>query len=301
MAITLSLPSQTTERRVGLEAWMERVLDKAQVIGEDWDSDGVHDLRTALRRCRTMADALSDVNPDSGWHKLKKESTDLLHTLGALRDTQVEQGWVRQLGQPKDPIRQHLLKQLARQEKTHQKAAKRALDEFDRKQWKKLLKKLCDKAQFFPPESVVFQRLALVKLNEAVELYRKARKTRSAVALHTLRKGIKRFRYIVENFLPQRYEVWSADLRHVQDLLGEVHDLDVLLREIVRRKAELAPTVVPIWRKQIHAARKLRLDEFWLKTSKRDSVWLVWRAGFQWAHTLQLASASEPRNAYSAS
>ncbi|MGH9683376.1 MAG: CHAD domain-containing protein [Candidatus Acidiferrales bacterium] len=301
MATTFNLPSETVEERVGLEAWMERALDKVEIVGEDWNSDGVHDLRTTLRRCRTMADALNEVNPDSGWHKLKKESADLFHTLGALRDTQVEQNWVKQLGQAKDPIRKHLLKQLAQQEKKHRKAAKRALDEFDPKRWKKLLKKLRDKARFFPPESVVFQRLALVKLNEAVALYQKARKTRSAVALHTLRKGIKRFRYIVENFLPQRYEVWSADLKHLQDLLGEVHDLDVLRREIVRRKAELAQPCVPVWRNKIRDARKLRLDEFRMETSKRDSLWLMWRAGFRWAHTLQLARAPEPRSAYSAS
>ena len=44
---------------------------------------------------------------------------------------------------------------------------------------------------------------------------------------HRLRIAIKRFRYIVENFLPLQHAAWSDDLKQVQDLLGEVHDLDV--------------------------------------------------------------------------
>ena len=45
---------------------------------------------------------------------------------------------------------------------------------------------------------------------------------------HRLRITIKRFRYIVENFLPLQHAAWSDDLKHIQDLLGDVHDLDVL-------------------------------------------------------------------------
>ena len=53
---------------------MKRVLDVADKIRPEWDSDDVHDLRVALRRSRTMAEALSEVNPAPGWRKLKKAS-----------------------------------------------------------------------------------------------------------------------------------------------------------------------------------------------------------------------------------
>ena len=53
-------------------------------------------------------------------------------------------------------------------------------------------------------------------------------RNRSQAAFHSLRIGIKRFRYIVENFLPAEHKAWGNDLKEMQDVLGEVHDLDVL-------------------------------------------------------------------------
>src|SRR5579863_4044539 len=60
--------------RAGLDLWMDRVLERADKVPPDWNADDVHDLRTALRRCRTMADALEQVNPAPGWRKLKHGS-----------------------------------------------------------------------------------------------------------------------------------------------------------------------------------------------------------------------------------
>src|ERR1700721_3728133 len=92
---------------------MNRVSEVADKVGDDWNSDGVHDLRVALRRCRTMADALSEVNPSPSWKKLKKSTRDLFQALGELRDTQVAKQWVKKLGGAKDPVRRSLLKVLA--------------------------------------------------------------------------------------------------------------------------------------------------------------------------------------------
>ena len=149
---------------------MSRVLETVDDVRDDWEPDKVHDLRVALRRCRTMADALSEVNPTPGWRKLKKSTRDLFQALGDLRDTQVEREWTKKLGAASDPLRKHLLRVLARQEAKHREVAAKALDEFDRKDWKKWSKKLPAKAEFFPVESVVFQRLAVTRLNNAVAL-----------------------------------------------------------------------------------------------------------------------------------
>ena len=297
MAQTITLPTPGNGKKLGFEVWMSRVLENADKAGRDWDADDVHDLRVALRRCRTMAEALDEVNPCPGWRKLRKASRDLFHTLGELRDTQVERGWLKRLGPSGDPVRNHMLRLLAAQEKVQRTSAAKALEAFDRKDWKKLARKLAPKAQYFPPESVVFQRLALARLNAAADLFQKARKSRSTVAWHRLRIGIKHFRYVVENFLPHRSEVWADDLRRMQDLLGDVHDMDVLRVKIRRSSARLGAAALAQWNERIEAKRKTCLEEFLQLSAGPNSPWLTWRAGFQWGHALVAASAPVRRTA----
>lgn len=276
---------------------MDRVLERAGGVRRNWDADGVHDLRVAVRRCRTMAEALSEVNPGPGWRKLKRATRDIFHALGDLRDTQVELAYVKKLGTPGDLLRKHMLRHLGRQEKQHRETAERALARFDRKDWKKLTRKLNSKSRFFPVDSVVFQRLALTRLNAAVELYQQARRRRSSVAWHRLRIELKQFRYLVENFLPQRYEVWAEDLKRMQDLLGDVHDLDVLRSDVRRISAQLKPAIASAWPEKIDRERKSTLHEFLARTAGPESPWLTWRAGFYWEHALVPRPQAQRRTA----
>ena len=272
---------------------MERVLEKAERVRRDWDAGEVHDLRVALRRCRTMAETLKEVNPGPGWRKVKKSSRKLFHALGELRNTQVEREWLKKLGTPGDPVRKRMLRVFSAQEKKDRKAAEEALDAFDSKSWRRWSKKLESKSHFFPIESVVYQRIALERLNEAVELHQKARKRSSPTAWHRVRIGIKGFRYVVENFLPSRYEVWAGEMKKLQDLLGEVHDLDVLRMDLQKEISKLDTTQAAEWITRIEAARKTRLDEFRAITASKESPWIVWRAGFNWGHVLKSAAAPE--------
>ena len=296
MAQTVSsLKSTSTD--IGFELWAESILERATQAGRNWDADAVHDLRVALRRCRSMAEALDEVNPSPAWRKLKKSSRELFHALGDLRDVQVECGWIKKLAPSGDPVRRRMLTLLAVQERTNRAKAERALDAFDRKGWKKLTRKLAPKAQFFPLESVVFQRLALARLNTAADLFQKARKSRSTVAWHRLRIGVKNFRYLVENFLPQRCDAWCDDLRRMQDLLGEVHDMDVLRAKVRRLSLKSRPAVAARWNERIDAKRKACLEEFLQLSAGPSSPWLTWRAGFQWGHALVAASIPQRRTA----
>lgn len=280
MALTISLPSGLTAKCVGLEVWMDRAVERARKVAPGWRDDDVHDLRVALRRCRTMADALREVNPGPGWRKLRKSTRDLFRVLGDLRDAQVERGWIKRLSEPGDPGRKYMLRLLGRQGKRHRKAAAEALDAFDAKQWRSLARKLAPKAHFFPLESVVFQRLALAKLNEAAALHRRALRKPSMAAWHEVRIGLKEFRYIVENFLPQRYELWSASLKEAQDLLGDAHDLDVLESEIRRNTEEIGEAASAQWCEKIAAERNRHLAKYLAAAENSYSIWEKWRTGF---------------------
>jgi CHAD domain-containing protein len=95
---------------------MERVLEECDRASVEFGADPVHDLRVALRRCRSMADGLRVMDPDPSWKEMKKAGRQLFRELGELRDAQVMEEWVRSLGNPDDPVAIALLQFLAGRE-----------------------------------------------------------------------------------------------------------------------------------------------------------------------------------------
>jgi CHAD domain-containing protein len=297
MALAFPAPPNDSSRNVGLQVWMDRVAERAEKVRESWDADAVHDLRVALRRTRTIAEASSEVNPAAGWRKLKRSTREMFHDLGSLRDTQVQYALVKKLAPASDPLRRQIVTALSLSEKKQRRSAEHALDNFDRKDWKKLTKKLAAKARFFPLNSVVYQRLALGRLETAAKLLQEARRRRSATAWHRLRIAIKSFRYLVENFLPQRYDAWEDDLKQMQDLLGDVHDFDVLRQQVRRTAGKTKPELAAQWMETIDRERKAQLRKFLGKSSGPQSPWLAWRAAFRWGHTVVARPEPQRRTA----
>ena len=297
MSQTTSLETVAANTGVGLAAWMERALTRADRAAENWDAKSVHDLRVALRRCRAMAEALSEVNPDSGWRKIKKSTRPLFHALGRLRDTHVEREWVKKLAPPREPVRSRLLRVLSRRERVQQENARDALDDFSAKEWKRLSRKLERKAGLFPLESIVFQRVAVARLQQASELLSRARKRRSVAAWHRARIGLKHFRYVAENFLPRKYEPWAADVKRLQDLLGQVHDLDVLRADLRRSGAELPSDSIATWLDKIEAERKVLIAEILANTTGEGSLLHKWQSGLEIAHMISVAPQLTRRSA----
>jgi len=188
---------------------------------------------------------------------------------------------------PGDAAANALLQILRGREIEQKHEAHGALDEFDRKQWRQWSKSLPLRAARIRPGSAVFKHLALERWTAARELHTRAMRNRSQIAFHTLRIGIKRFRYIVENFLPVEHKAWSNDLKHMQDLLGEVHDLDVLWA------TALACHIFPDeesrknWHARIAEERTKRIEEYRERTVGPDSLWNVWRAGLPQGKQIQ--------------
>src|SRR5450631_773430 len=264
------------ETKSGLGYWAERVLEEAEKAGEDFASDPVHDLRVAIRRCRSLADGFLSVDPDPAWRQMKKLGKGLFASLGDLRDTQVMMEWVSKLSASDDPLRQILLDSLQQKEDALKAVAKEAVSSFDRKRWMALNTHLADRATRVPLNGLVFQYLALERWHDAYELHRTALRNRSAVAFHQLRIGIKRFRYTVENFLPERQQLWSHDLRDLQDALGEVHDFDVLWA-MVKTHAEVGLEERTLWQQTISDERQKRIALYRKKMLGRESLWQKWR------------------------
>ena len=264
-------------KKPSLALWMARVLQECDRAGAELAPDPVHDLRVALRRCRSMADGLRSMDPHPAWKQMKRAGKELFGQLGELRDVHVMQEWVHRLGEIDDPVTHILLQVLATREVQHKQQAATALQQFDRKQWKKWITFLARRAARVRSGSVLFKHLALERWTDAYNLHRRAMHNRSQVAYHQLRIGIKRFRYIVENFLPAQHGAWSGDLKELQDLLGEVHDLDVLWATALQVNAFLDPKSRSRWQGRILDERTRRLDKYRSRMVGKDSLWQVWR------------------------
>ena len=276
-----------TEKGIGLAYWMQAALDLSEKVAANFASDPVHDLRTALRRCRSLADGIRVFDPDPGWKKMRRSGKLLFSSLGELRDIHVMREWVERLAPSGDTSGKALDAFLAAQEEKAKAAAAIALEHFDRKQWRFWASELPRRSARIPVDSPLLAHLALERWQEAYELHRQALRNRSQVAFHRLRIGLKRFRYTLENFLPGWYGRWGEDLKKLQDLLGDVHDLDVLWQTAVRMKVFPDASSRKHWRGRIIEERRERLDSYRGKMVGKQSLWPVWRSSLPPADQLR--------------
>ena len=296
---------------------MLRALEECDHAATDFAPDPVHDLRVSLRRCRSLADGLMALDPDPDWRVMKKAGKRLFQRLGALRDIQVMMEWVEKLEPSRgveraptpalpiseqfphsgpnesnaragvDHAAENLLRILTAREREQKLEAHAALEEFDRKQWRQWSKSLPARAARFRPGGLLFKHLALERLAAARELHNRALRNRSQVAFHSLRIGIKRFRYIVENFLPTEHKAWCNDLKEIQDLLGDVHDLDVLWATAVSSHVFPGADSRRHWRERVLSERIKRIERYRNKMTGPSSLWQAWRAALPQGKQIQ--------------
>lgn len=295
--------------KLGLRSWMGRVLEECDRADKDFDADAVHDLRVSLRRCRSLADGLIPLDPDFSWKDMKKAGKKVFQALGDLRDMQVMEEWIEKLsekssgnsgeepGKTGDPVATKLLEHLKTQEDNYKQLARKDLDQFNRKQWRQWSKSLPQRAARVRPGSLVYLHLALEKWMEAYDLHKRALRTRSTISWHELRIGIKHFRYTVENFLPQQHARWGDDLKELQDLLGEVHDLDVLWATAIHPEIAAFPDLKSRkeWRAKLNDERNKRLARYRDKMAGRKSLWGLWREQLPRGPQLHTAAMSRLR------
>ena len=274
----------------GLRHWMQRVLKQCTQVQRSFSADPVHDLRVALRRCRSIASGVAEVDSDPAWREMRRESRRLFRKLGALRDLHVQAEWVHTLFSASDPLRQALLEGIGSRENDLRVETAAALEGFDRKRWQAWTRALPERARRLPLNGLVAQHLALERLEEAQSIHRRALRNRNPAAWHELRIGLKRFRYTVENFLPERYSVWAKELKRLQDLLGEVHDLD-LLRESMPQAGPASDSQAHArWNEVIEHERQSRLDEYRREMAGRSALWPVWRGELPQGPRLEAAA-----------
>jgi len=286
-----SLAGPKAEHR-GLSHWMNRVLEELGKLHASPDLDTVHDLRVAIRRCRSLAVVMEEIDPDPAWPEMRKVARKLFRGLGALRDAQVMEEWIKKLGPETDPLRDKLLGSLELDEKERTEEALRVAAKFDKKDWTNLERRLRQRVRIVPVGGLAAECLALERFEEAKELHNRALRTEKSKPWHALRIGIKRFRYTLEGLLPEHSAAWSENLKRLQDLLGDLHDLDVLsehLEDTPPAGAESAKR----WQEQIAQERHDRIEIYRQLTLGKTSLWHEWRHNLP--HGKRLGAAAMAR------
>lgn len=247
-----------------LSRFLRRVWDEQAKVRDDLAPGPVHDLRVALRRCRSLAEGFSELDKHRDWRQFRKAARRLQRGLAELRDAQVMTAWVRRLGFTVGAAGAAFAASLAHDERKSRRATRSALADFPRKRWKSWRRRLPQRAAGFAVGPAAFADLALKRAAEAAALERRWRNSGSQIAAHRLRIAVKRFRYIVESFLPEQYSAWGRDLKRMQDCLGDIHDLDVLRGRIVQLAKQdlLSRTTLRTWLRRIESVRKQRVEHY---------------------------------------
>jgi hypothetical protein len=130
-----------------------------------------------------------------------------------------------------------------------------------------------------PTGSLAAECLTLERFESARELHAKALRTEKPKAWHALRIGLKRFRYTVESLLPEHYANWGDSLKRLQDMLGEIHDLDVLAAVVKNSDFHETEDSLKLWQEIIERERHERTETYRQLTLGKTSLWNIWRSG----------------------
>lgn len=254
---------------------MRRVLRLHKRARASLSVASTHDLRVALRSCISSAEGMRELDTHEAWGDMRKHAKRLFERLGELRDIQVQRRWVSRMSAVRDSASARLLRELAARKGPALRRARRALKRFDRRAWRQWAALLSRRATQVPPGDLAFGQLALRRWADAEALHFAALEKRTRADYHGLRIGIKRFRYTVESFLPELAAQLSKDLERVQDVLGEVHDLDVLDSLV---KKSLRPGARKRWRHHLEREIQQRLIRYRKLTMGERALFSAWRA-----------------------
>ena len=280
MAFAVSIPSRALSEHRDLAFWMKRALEELAGLRGDPSPDAVHDVRVALRRCRSVAAAVEEIDPHPDWLEMRDGARKVFRSLGDLRDAQVMEEWAARVQPGNDPLKGALLESLAARKESANKKALSSAAKFDEKRWHELERALTARLRRIPADGDAARCLAVERLEEARELHRRALRTESPRPWHALRIGIKRFRYTMESLVPSLHEEWSDALKRVQDVLGDIHDVDVLRELMHAAQANMPAGSGADWETTMARIRQEKLEEYRQLSLGPNSVWQDWQRGF---------------------
>ena len=304
MASVATLPSRARAEHRELTDSMDKVREELDGVRSSPNPDNVHDLRVAIRRCRSVAKVFEEVDPDSAWREMRKTAKRLFCALGDLRDAQIMVDWAKKLTSASDPVHVHMRSLFESEEPQLRNELSRVAHKFDEKSWKRLQRRLRQRVRLIPVGGLAVECLAWERFEEIKQLHAHALRSRKAKPWHALRIGLKRFRYTVESLLPVHHAAWNENLKRLQDLLGDIHDLDVLADK-VKAESVIGGAGRKLWKQTVQHERNKRVQTYRQLTLGKTSIWNRWRHALPHGERLEAASfarlqatarASQPRS-----
>ena len=273
---------------------MDRVKAELSKVRANPDFDNVHDLRVAIRRCRSVALVFEEVDPDPAWEQMRKCARKLFRSLGALRDAHVMEDWIKKILPAGDPIRLHMLDSLEKAEPGLREEVLRVAAKFDEPEWMRLQGRLKRRVRFLPVCGLAAECLAWERCEEIKYLHAQALRSENPKPWHELRIGLKKLRYTVESLLPVHHAAWIENLKRLQDLLGDVHDLDVLA-EKVKEYSKVKGAARRNWSEMVDRQRVSRLQTYRHLTLGQTSIWNHWKHALPHGERLEKAAFARLR------
>ncbi|HUL04257.1 MAG TPA: CHAD domain-containing protein [Gemmatimonadales bacterium] len=214
------------------------------------DAEALHDFRVALRRLRTL---LRGFRPELGRaisKKVLRRVRDVTQSTSATRDAEVQLAWIGEhraaLGKRPGPGVPWLIARLEEsRDHGYEKARGEAVQQFRRldRRLRRVLNAIrLDSRPEAPTLATAAAQLVRQEITELEQEVAAAHSPRDQEAIHSARIAGKRLRYLLEPLLAEADQLGPVikQLRQLQNLLGEMHDVQVLLVDLGDAGAEAA-------------------------------------------------------------
>jgi CHAD domain-containing protein len=249
----LTRSSRESSRILAL-GYLDDISLAAQRLGDSENFDALHDFRVGLRRFRGALSAYRETLEDSVTGKMRRQIRRLARATNAGRDTEVQLAWLRLRGAqlaPEDRPGHYWL--LGRLEERKEQAYARDLadvtsrfasvgDKFRRALGTLRIELTNGRTHSAPTFGEATGGLIRLQVARVQEELGRIRDAADIEQVHGTRIALKRLRYLVEPVARhhRRARALVRRFKEAQDLLGEHHDLHVLLDYLVSLRSGLS-------------------------------------------------------------
>jgi CHAD domain-containing protein len=185
--------------------------------------EGVHRLRTTIRRMEAILDAL----PEESHHKLRRQLRDIRKSAGSVRDLDVQQDLLKQLRSDGHPEQKEAVAlRLAKKRTKHEKRLLATLDGENVASLKKRLRRLGSELRMGGDEiqTPILQDPVRTALEQFHQLSTEIESI-TQQSMHEFRTRCKRIRYLAEIGAGQPDgDLVVRELKRAQDAMGAWHD-----------------------------------------------------------------------------